>query len=737
MGTIETVGKDICTGCTACKSICPKQAITMELNSEGFYYPIISKEKCVNCSLCQKVCPALNKVSLGGDIEECYAAMADTKLRMVSSSGGVFSLLAEKTFSEKGAVSGAIYENNYQSVTHIVTDKIEDLPKLRGSKYVQSYLGNTFEDIKKRLNKGQKVMFVGCPCQVAGLNKYLQKSYQNLLTVDLICHGANSLTAYRSYISEVANGREIAEVNFREKDVYGWSTPTTIKFKDGSVSRYKWDKSQWNLGFNGIINRECCGTCYYATKDRVGDITLGDFWQIDRWDKSCNDWKGTSIVIVNSKKGKQAFESIKDKLILCKEAPLDFAAKYNGNLMKPNKTQPGRKFFFSHLDETGYHKALWYGRKYRYDVGLVGWWFASNYGSVLTYFALGKILEDMGKLAIMIRIPRKDNVPWEKETEQQIEFMKKFFPVSKPRKYSELHECNKFCDSFMLGSDQLWVKSYINLLGYTFFLDFVDNAKKKIAYSTSLGYDKYDGTPYEIATATAYCHLFNAISVREESGIDICKKNFDIDVQRCMDPIFMCDRKYYDEIASMGDVDVGTEPYILCYILDPTREKQVAILHIKEKLNLNIKVILDLKSFDSAKDKWNIGGKVGKVKVEDFVNHIKNCNFMITDSLHGTSMAMIYQKNFISISNSGRGKARFDSLFKILNLKDRLVENVSDILINDHLIEPIDYERVNKIIAEENKKGLQWLTDALNNKNTIPENSIYQQFINHVNDSKK
>lgn len=724
--TIEALEKVNCTGCAACSNKCPVDAIKMVFDEEGFLYPNIDHDVCIECGLCYKVCPQLNLKETKEMIHKegkCYAMMADDEIRKVSSSGGMFTLLAEAILEQDGAVCGAVYTNDYMYVKHDVIYEKEKIGKLRGSKYVQSDIGWTYREIQKILKEGKSCLFVGCPCQVAGLYTFLGKDYEKLYTVDLVCHGANSTTAYQSFVKETAAGREIREVNFRDKSKYGWSTPTTIYFEDGSVFNAAWNESKWNDGFlKGIINRLCCKECQYAQRNRIADITLGDFWQIHRWDESCNDWKGTSLVLTNTLKGEELFQSLKFRMKLCKEAPLDFAVKYNGQLVRPSKMHPGRRFFFHHLKKgDGYHKALWYGQRWRYDVGLVGWWFAANYGSVLTYFALGKILEDMDLLAIMIRIPQTSGGEWEPETEENIKFMEKYFPVTKKRTIDEMEQCNKFCDSFMLGSDQLWVQNYVNLVGHTFFLDFVENEKKKIAYSTSLGYDQYKGTEEEKCVAKTYLQRFDAISVREASGVRICKEEFDIEAVRKLDPVFLCDIKYYNELADNAKIEIGGK-YILCYILDPSEEKKQAVKYLEEKLGLKAKVILDLKTFSKSKEKWGMDNVVENVTVEDFIRLIKNSEFLFSDSHHGICFGLIYHKNFICVANRSRGYTRFVSLFELLQIREHMVDDAEEIIGEEKFLEEIDYVRVDSILEKEKEEAFEWLKNALKREQNKEKN---------------
>ncbi len=710
---VESLNKSECTGCAACADICPVGAIRMIADGEGFLYPSVDREKCVGCGLCKSKCPSVSRAARGYDTPECYAVMADSdELRMKSSSGGVFTLLAENVIDAGGYVCGAAYEDEYRTVRQIIVSDKKGLERLRGSKYVQSESAGSYAETKKLLDNGKSVLYSGCPCQIAGLKNFLSKEYDNLLTVDLVCHGGNSPKAYRAFLKDCAKGRKITSVNFREKEIYGWSTPVAINYSDGSVTRQPHDKSEWYIGFlNGITCRPYCGHCEYAGTHRVGDITLGDFWGIGKYKEQWDDRKGTSLVLINTKKGERAFKKIKSRLKLCEKAPLSHAQKFNGALRAPQAEHPGRRFFFKHLPEDGYLKSLWYGRKYRYDVGLVGWWFASNYGSALTYYGLGKILEDMDMLAIMVQVPKLDGRMWEPQTKKTVDFMKKFFPITKYRPVDKLSEVNRFCDMFMLGSDQLWTKGAIDLTGYTFFLDFAEADKKKVAFATSFGHEEFGGTTEQKKKARELLLDFDYISVRERSGISAAKENFGIEVNRDLDPVFICDKRHYDSLADKADIK--EDGYLLCYILDPSEEKQKAISYAAKRLGLKVTAILDMKTEQRRKGEWHTGELKDDPTIEEFVSCFKHSRFVLTDSHHGACFAMIYEKPFAAFANYSRGITRFTHLLELAGLPERLLYDPSKLPERAELLTDIDYAPVREIFKRERAISLERLKGAL------------------------
>lgn len=717
MENITNVDKALCTGCGSCANKCPLGAITIVPDKDGFFYPVLNEDSCINCGVCYDNCPVIKPVTQN-DKGDCYAVWADNATRLQSSSGGMFTLLANTVLKEGGVVFGARYSDDYMWVYHVSASTPQDLAPLRGSKYLQSDTRKTYKEAKTYLEDKKPVLYTGTPCQIAGLYSYLGKDYDNLYTADLICHGQNSVKAYQSFINEYSEGKPFEKISFRDKEQFGWSTSMAMYFKDGTIKKSPWNDNKWNEGFlNGIINRECCYTCPYANDRRVADITLGDCWQVHKINPSYDDGQGTSLVLVNSKKGKRLFEKATAKAKLCKPVPLEEVRKYNGQLNKPAPRHPSRDFFFSHLHK-GYHEALWYGKGMRFDVGIIGWWFASNYGSSLTYFALARILENTGRRPIFIHVPKLDGTPWDKDIQQTVSFIGKRFRIANYRDMAHINEVNGFCDSFMLGSDQMWTPLATNLVGYTFFLDFVALDKKKIAFSTSFGQDKFEADEKICQTAGDYLKRFDAISVREYTGVDICKNKFGVDAEQIIDPVFLLSAKDYDELAESVSVDVPKK-YLLSYILDPTPEKERAVEDIAKKEGLEILSVFNMRDYEKNAEKWSIGRKLPRPTTEEFLCYVKNCSYLVTDSHHGACMGIIYERPYVAITNASRGVTRFETVAKAFGLESRVLYDPRDALTNEEIHKPIDYVSVLEKIEAEKKRASKWLENAFN-KETVP-----------------
>lgn len=308
-----------CTGCTACASVCPKGCITMAADEDGFLCPVIDAEKCVSCGLCEKTCPIVTPPEKPANEPVAYAAYSrDEKLRLDSSSGGIFSELAKVVLNEGGAVFGAAYNEAFE-VVHICVENETDLARLRGAKYAQSDLGGSYKDVKRRLEQGQKVLFSGTPCQVLGLKSFLHRNYDNLLLVDMICHSVPSPLAWKRYLEHISEGKRLATVNLRSKDT-GWSRygySNRFDFSDGTCLMDRSGESLYMKLFGGgYITSTACTNCPAKGYARVSDLSIGDFWGI--WDVApeMDDNKGTSVVLVQSAHGAEILRKIGEMLVV-------------------------------------------------------------------------------------------------------------------------------------------------------------------------------------------------------------------------------------------------------------------------------------------------------------------------------------------------------------------------------------------------------------------------------------
>lgn len=350
---IRLAEQDKCTGCTACYNICPNKCITMKENDEGFKYPVIDLKKCTHCNLCAKVCPANNNFNSKLPVNVYAVKNKDDIKRKESSSGGVFVELAEYIIEHGGIVFGATYKANNE-VEHIGIQRKEDIKRLQGSKYVQSNLNNCYKEIKDFLKKGKLVLFTGVPCQIQGLKSFLNKNYENLICVDVICHGVPSPKIFEKYILELEkeNNSKIKNIDFRYKQESWKNYKVRINFKNGKQTIEDFSKNIYMRGFlRNIYLRKSCYQCMAKALKNESDITIGDYWGIQNIDSKFDDDKGCSAILINTIKGNKIFEQIKNKFAT-KNSNIDDVVGENKLLINSVEEKNTREQFFKATKET-------------------------------------------------------------------------------------------------------------------------------------------------------------------------------------------------------------------------------------------------------------------------------------------------------------------------------------------------------------------------------------------------
>lgn len=344
---MEITSKDKCSGCYACTNTCPKNCIQMVADEEGFWYPSVDKEKCIDCGLCEKVCPIIHKWH--SDDSHSTIAMAainqNEEIRLKSSSGGIFTLLAEQIIKQGGVVFGAAFTDDFKTVNHICVDNTSDLEKLRGSKYVQSKIGDTYKYAKKYLDSGRPVLFTGTPCQIDGLYAYLRNTYEKLYTQDIICHGVPSPMVWEKYLEERERmaASKTQRMFFRHKK-YGWKTFAVLfEFSNNTAYIKSLREDSFMRAFlSNSCLRPSCHACSFKTVKRQSDITLADFWGVQYVLPDMDDDKGISIILTHSEKGNKLIENI-SKSIKSQEISTDIVKKYNPAVRSSSKVGQFRK----------------------------------------------------------------------------------------------------------------------------------------------------------------------------------------------------------------------------------------------------------------------------------------------------------------------------------------------------------------------------------------------------------
>ena len=343
---IQLASTDQCTGCSACASICPTESISMKEDREGFLQPHIDTKTCIGCHKCEKTCPIITPIKIPTDFEtQAYAAInKDEAVRMRSSSGGMFHALAKWTIEQGGVVFGARFNDQWE-VVHDYTERIEDIEPFMRSKYVQSRIGDSFKQAKQFLDTDRQVLFVGTPCQIGGLKAYLHKDYENLLAVDLICHGVPSPKVWRAYLKEAIKGDTLLDFNFRDKKD-GWKefqcvTTTTTTRREQQMA---------NSFFRGFLKnvylRESCYQCKYKQLHRISDITMADYWGVQDVCPQMDDNKGTSAIFIHTPRAKKVLSCLSDNLLLKNQEIDDILACNSMMTQSVAMTSKRKRFFF-------------------------------------------------------------------------------------------------------------------------------------------------------------------------------------------------------------------------------------------------------------------------------------------------------------------------------------------------------------------------------------------------------
>lgn len=709
---IETIKTTTCTGCSACANICPVGAIEMKFDEKGFYKPFVNQDKCIDCGMCDRVCPILNNAKNENKIKKLYAMWAQDNIRLQSSSGGAFTLLAESVIKNKGVVFGAVWSENF-TVKHASATTLEELEALKKSKYLQSSIGKTYKQVEYFLKEGKQVLFVGTGCQIGGLKSYIKTKNINdkhLFTCDLFCYMVPPYYLFKRYIDDNF-GNELESFDFRVKDKNMYVSHF-IKYKLRNKEPVNvYHMSYWFKAYF-VKMYECmaCEKCIYQGNDRFGDVSIGDFWGIENHDKSWNDGKGTSMIMVNSKKGQILLKQIKSKCKRLKEVPIDWIRDGQGNGTSAHKNQP----LFYDLLNNGIHfnKAVdmaLAGKKF--DIGMACVQVYQNYGSAFTNYALYKTLRDYGKDVLLINQPMTSEI--KPNTPQN--FIKSPFHVYDKAKYftnkDEMKSLNKICKKFIVGSDQLFnYEIYKRIDGFVK-LDWVDDVHDKVSYSTSFGINKILGSVDEQKHFGECLKRFKKVSVRESAGVPLVKENFGIDAECVMDPVFICKKEHYEELFK--DVKTGIESdKVFCYILDPEKEKEQLINTVCETLGKEHYVVADMwRTQENLDTLWTLTTNL-KVKNELWMANIANSSFVVTDSFHGLCFAVIFNKPFIVLHNKNRGNARFESLLKMIGYEERLIPaNTPKEKIIELANKPIDFAKVNEILNNEKQSSIKWFEE--------------------------
>lgn len=558
--TVHSVAPEDCCGCSACFNICPVQAITMQEDREGFKYPKIDERSCINCGKCEKACPVLHAETAGRTLHPAFYAVwnRQDEARLSSSSGGVFRVLAEDVLADGGVVYGAAFDV-HNRLRHVRAESADALVPLTGSKYVQSEIGTAFCQVRADLKNGRRVLFTGTPCQVAGLYAFLGCDDANLLTADVLCHGVPSPAVFERYLESLGVG-EKCRIEFRNKD-NGWKKYEVVV---GDRVHETFRANAYMKGFlSNLYLRPSCASCRFVGCRRPGDLTLGDFWGAGNFRKRYDDDKGTSLVLLNSPKARSIFQTLQDKFSLAEQVPSDSAVPFNPSLVHASKPDARRAAFFDDFEAGKSWEEL--AASYittekppRRKTGILNLQHTNNFGACLVAYALQTAIEHCGSKAQVINYrPEKKTRPFsgafrrEKAAGRNFEkFRRRFLNLTHVcRNMDDLSELNASLDSFVVGSDQVWRFRYVYRFLQEYLLAFAAPSKTLFSYAASFGTDFWEGNDQATEIMREKLLRFNRISVREESGIAICREAFGSEAVRVWIRRCCCQRRIMPRLS--------------------------------------------------------------------------------------------------------------------------------------------------------------------------------------------
>lgn len=709
-----------CTDCGACRQVCPVSAISQRENEEGFLFPWISYDKCIQCGKCVEVCPVINPRYSNFSEPKCYAGYTSDDIRLDrSSSGGVFTVLAKHILEEGGYVSGVVFDEHFKAC-HIVSDNPQDVKKMRGSKYVQSDTKNVYSEIEQLLKQNRKVLFTGVSCQVAGLKAYLGQQYDNLYCVDILCHGAASPGVFRKYLEEEIGIDDIRDIQFRNKESEGWrKTYIHIENEKGNVLHQVLGENVYAGAFlNDVINRNCCADCQFQKLPRQGDMTIGDFWGIEDCDPQLDDNKGCSVILVNSEKGQELLANCKNGFEVLQEERLKDAIVKNPNIISSSVPHSGRKKFFEYNKRFSVSKSVRKVLRGECDVVIMNYWYAKNYGAILTCYALYRLLEKENiDVNLLNYVP--DNFRALYESSFAKTFADKYMEKTKECYcYDNLLALNDSADAFIVGSDQVWnYDIYQEHGGNIFQLDFTAPEKRRIACAVSFGSDKWNAPKYETDKFRELVKDFHAISVREESGKELLESCFQIEADVVGDPVFALSAKEWKKLG--GQAPLCVNKYFTYYVL--------AGGHGDEKIPW-IQDVMRMVEKRVGAAPFGLEFRKGYT-VEQWLNYIVNAELVVTDSFHAVCFSIIFNRPFVYLMKNAELYPRLKNVFKHYKIDALVVaeEDYKEVLEKSNIFD-IDFKYANVQIEKDKKYFREWLVSALH-KEVGP---VHDEFVRNL-----
>lgn len=702
-----------CTGCAACANVCPVGAIKMEpYEQEGFYKPYVDPQICINCGLCTKTCPQYEYWDKNQEEPACYAAMAPDDIRLKSSSGGAFTILAEEILRRGGVVCGAAFDENWR-VHHILVEDEAGLERLRGSKYVQSFVSeDIFKQIKSHLEEGRIVLFSGVSCQVAGLYNFLRKDYENLYTVDIICAYTPSPKIFAQYLAQNYNDADIISIKFRDKTTRGWGAwHNTIVTSRGVIEENRYIKPY----LSGIFKGEHCVNCKFKRFPRPGDFTIGDFWRINEFKRGLDDRWGTSGVLLNNEKARELFELVRKNFKTLTEMPLHTMGWQVQVLPRKEYRTNGCINFYKNMDNRSFNENSVESPR-EVKVGILNWWFLNNRGAILTNYALNEMVRNLGYAPLTVNYI----TPFERKNYERgyaKAFSEKY--INKTRlihNVEELKWLNDEIGNFICGSDQIFNFARCRIHEYLYYMGWVDSARNKlISYAASIADRVFRAHTTQKNLVKYWLRRFDHISVREEEARDLLKDLFNLESELVLDPVFCIDRQKYVDIANQSS-DKIEEPYIVHYYTNRERCNHPELIAYAMK-GTGAQRVIDLTS-------WNI-------PMENWLWYIQHAKFVLTNSFHGICFSLMFNRPFGGFILDPAWDTRYSCLTALCDKNQKIFSDWRHILKDRSLFESPDSSYFNDRIVTMREKSEKWLFEALSG-NKVNHLTEEQQIIDSI-----
>lgn len=586
---------------------------------------------------------------------QAYAALnKDKNIRLKSSSGGIFYSLAKKVLSEAGIVFGAAWNADW-FVDMISVNRIEDLPKIMKSKYISANIKDTYKECKDYLDKGIKVLYSGIPCQIWGLKAYLKQEYDNLITIDVCCHGIMPLIIWKDYLKSLERESPITSIDMRDKTP-GWKSYNfTVKYEDGFVLTESHRQNKYMQDFlSDAYLKPSCYRCKFKNEYSKADIILGDYWSVDLLHKNLNDDTGVNVVIVNTEKGNLIIKELND--ITLEPTDINIAKKFNGGMTNEINTLKIKPYVFKNIKYTG----------------IITLPLHTNFGGNLQNYALQKVLTSLGKIPITLDFRNRKKEHFTDFCDKNIRFLL----------YQNImdfqNDSNRF-DNIIVGSDQVWRSEWLN--PEISFLNMCKNWNcNKVYYAASSGYDNVN-TSKEKIDNIVIPNLNNAtvVSTRETGLQRYLSNDLKIPSSVQCDPTILLQKEDYEGLYS----------------------------NIKERTNCYGYYILDKKGYVFNDPKVKSRLKIEPTNENEFLAMYRDADFIITDSYHGCLFSLIFNKPFICKRNTKRGSSRFDTLIEIFNLDKYIVDSFEN--LNYDILD----KKPNIDLTDVRKKGIHFLKNNL------------------------